>query len=74
MLSVNRKSHMLDHMMVLRIFDAPKRCAFEGTLKKCSINSTPQVKLKKKESHVKSHVRCKGSCLTKVKREKRQEF
>ena len=60
--------------MVLQIFGAPKSYAFGETSKRCSINSTPQVELKKKESHVRSHVRCRGSCLTKVKREERQEF
>ena len=71
---MNRKSHMSGHVIVLRIFNAPKSCAFGGTLKKCLSNSTPQVELKKKEGHVKSHVRYRGSCLTKVKGEKRQRF
>ena len=71
MLSINKKSHVLGHVMLLRIFDASKSCAFGGTLKRCSIDSAPQVDLKKKEDHVRSHVRCRGSCLTKVKGEKR---
>ena len=59
--------------MTLRIFGALKSYAFGGTSKRCSIDSTPQVELKKKKDHVKSHVRCRGSCLPKVKREERQK-
>ena len=70
---MNRKSHVMDHEMTLQIFGALKSSAFGGTSKKCSINSTPQVELKKKEGHVKSHVRCRGSCLPKFKGEKRQK-
>ena len=65
---MNKKSHVLGHVIVLRIFGALKSCAFGGTFKRCSINSTSQVELKKMEGHVRSHVRCKGFCLTKVKK------
>ena len=71
---MNRRSHVSDHVMVLRIFGAPKSCVFEKTSKKYSIDSTPRVELKKKEGHVRSHVRYKGSCLPKIKGEKRQGF
>ena len=73
-LSVNRKSHVLGHVMIVRLFGAPKICVFRGTLKSCSINSTLRVEFKKKKGHVRSHVRCRGSGLTKVKKEERQEF
>ena len=69
---MNRRSHMLGHVMTLQIFSASKSCAFGKTLKRCSIDSTTRVELKK--GHVKSHVRCRSSCLTKVKREERQKF
>ena len=29
MLSVNRKSYVIGHVMTLRIFDAPKSCSLE---------------------------------------------
>ena len=74
MLSVNKKSHMLGYVMILLIFGAPKSYAFKKTSKRCSIDSTLQVELKKKKSHVRSHVRSWGSCSTKVKREERQRF
>ena len=74
MLSVNKKSYVLGHMMILRIFGAPKSCVFGKNLKGCSINSTLRVELKKKEDHIRSHVRCRGSCLPKVKEEERQGF
>ena len=35
----------MDLVITLQIFGASKCCVFEGTLKKDSINSTPQVEL-----------------------------
>ena len=64
---------MPGQMMTLRVFGAPKSCAFGKTSKRCSIDSTPQVELKK-EGHVRSYVRCRGFCLRKVKGEKKQRF
>ena len=69
---MNKKSHVPRYVMTLRMFGAPKSYAFKRISKRCSINSTSRVELKK--DHVKRHVRCKGSCLTKVKTEKRQRF
>ena len=74
MLSVNRRSHVSGYVIVLQIFGAPKSCAFGGTLKSCSIDSTPRVELKKKKGYIRNHVSCKGSYLTNVKREERQRF
>ena len=45
MLSVNGRSHVIDHVMIIRIFGTPKSCAFGKTLKKCSIDSIMQVEL-----------------------------
>ena len=70
---MNRKGHVLGHVMILQIFGALKSCAFGGTLKRSPIDSTSQVELKKK-GHVKSHVRCRDSCLPIVKGEERQRF
>ena len=39
MLSINRKSHIIDQMMTLWIFDTPKSWAFGKITKKCLINS-----------------------------------
>ena len=69
---MNRRSHVMSHVMILQIFGTPKSYAFGGTSKKCSINSISQVELKKKEGHVKSHVRCRCFCLFKAKGEERQ--
>ena len=71
---MNKKSHLSGHVMVLQIFGTPKSCAFGRTFKSCLIDSTPQVELKIKEGYVKNHVKCRGSCLPKVKREEMQEF
>ena len=40
---------MIGHVMTLQIFGAPKSCALGGTLKRCLIDSTLQVELKKKK-------------------------
>ena len=64
---MNRRSHVSGHVIVLQIFGTPKSCAFRKTPKRCSIDLTPQVELKKKEGHVRSHMRCRDFCLTKVK-------
>ena len=45
MLNQNGKSHVMGHVMTLRIFGAPKCCVSGETSKKCSINLTLQVKL-----------------------------
>ena len=45
MLSVNRKSHVMGHVMTLRIFGAPKSCAFGEVTKRYLINLTPWVGL-----------------------------
>ena len=68
---MNRRSHVLGHVMTLQIFGAPKICAFGGILKRCSIDSTPQVALKKKKGYVRSHVRYISSCLTMIKRKEK---
>ena len=63
---------MPGHVMTLRIFGALKSCDFREISKKCLINSTPQVELKK--CYMRSHMSCRSSCLTKVKREESQRF
>ena len=44
MLNVNIRSHEMGHVMTTQIFSALKNCAFRETSKKCSINSTSQVR------------------------------
>ena len=72
---MNKKSHVPDQVMTQQIFNPPKSCAFRRTSKKCSIDSITQVELKKKkkEGYVRSHVRCRVSCLPKVKGEGKQK-
>ena len=52
MLSINKKSYVMDYVMTPQIFDTPKYCAFEETIKKYSIDSTLWVRLSWELSHV----------------------
>ena len=44
MLNVNRRSHVIGHVMTLWIFGAPKSCAFGEITKRCLIDSTAWVR------------------------------
>ena len=41
MLSVNGRSHMMRHVIILRLFGTPKSYIFRETLKGCAIDSIP---------------------------------
>ena len=45
MLSMNKKSYVMRHVMILWLFGALQKLQFRETLKKCLIDSIPQVEL-----------------------------
>ena len=52
---MNRKSHIIRHLLTLQIFSASKSCAFGKTVKKCSIDLTWQIKLSCTKVTCRSH-------------------
>ena len=45
MLSVNGKSHVICHVLILQMFGALKKLCFWQNQKNCSIDSTPRIEL-----------------------------
>ena len=64
----------MGHIMTLRIFVTPKSYIFGETTKRCLIDLTPIDWAELKKSYMRSHVKCKGFYLTRVKKKDRQSL
>ena len=52
-LNINRRSHIICHIMTLQLFDILKNCAFRKNIKRCLINLISWVGLSWGFSHIK---------------------